>query len=194
MDSFYLIAGLGNPGREYDNSRHNVGFSVIDRLIDRYDISGPVKFGRSLIGKGRIGDHKVIVMKPMTYMNLSGEAVREGIDYYRIDHHDHLIVVSDDIDLPEGHLRIRRKGSAGGHNGLKNIILHMGDDEFIRVRVGVGAKPSKDADLADYVLGHFSKEDDKIMDEARDRAVSAIACILDEGPDAAMCRFNGNGN
>ena len=138
MDEYYIIAGLGNPGRKYDGSRHNAGFDVIDELVDRFRISGPIRFGRSMIGKGVIGGKKVILVKPLTYMNLSGEAVREIVSYYKIDPADHLIVISDDIDLPVGHLRIRKKGSAGGHNGLKNIILHLGDDEFTRIRIGVG--------------------------------------------------------
>ena len=141
MDEYYIIAGLGNPGRKYDGSRHNAGFDVIDELVDRFRISGPIRFGRSMIGKGVIGGKKVILVKPLTYMNLSGEAVREIVSYYKIDPADHLIVISDDIDLPVGHLRIRKKGSAGGHNGLKNIILHLGDDEFTRIRIGVGGKP-----------------------------------------------------
>lgn len=187
---FYLIVGLGNPGREYEGTRHNVGFEVLDDLIDTYHIDGPTKFGKSLIGKGRIGEQKVILMKPQTYMNLSGEAVREGIDFWKIDHTNHLIVISDDIDLPEGKLRIREKGSAGGHNGLKNIILHLGDGNFTRIRVGVGAKPSPDADLAGYVLGHPAGEDRKILEEAKKRAAEAAACILTEGVQKAMCRYN----
>ena len=139
MEEFWLIAGLGNYGREYDGTRHNVGFETLDRLLSDYNMSCDERFGKSLIAKGRIGDHRVILMKPQTYMNLSGEAVREGIDYYRIDPETHLIVISDDIDLPVGKLRLRKKGSAGGHNGLKNIVLHLGTDAFQRVRVGIGA-------------------------------------------------------
>jgi PTH1 family peptidyl-tRNA hydrolase len=191
MDTeWYLIVGLGNPGQQYAGTRHNVGFDVIDRLIDEYGIDGPTKFGKSLTGKGRIGDHRVILMKPLTYMNLSGEAVREGIDYYKIDHRTHLIVISDDIDLAEGRLRLRQKGSAGGHNGLKNIIQHLGDGEFNRIRVGVGAKPSPDANLADYVLGHPTGEDRKILEDAKDRAAKAVRAILDDGIAAAMNRYN----
>ena len=129
MDSYYIIAGLGNPGLKYDGTRHNVGFKVIDELADRFHIDRPVRFGKSMIGKGTIGGEKVILVKPLTYMNLSGEAVREICSYYKADPADHLIVISDDVDLPVGHLRIRKKGSAGGHNGLKNIILHLGTDE-----------------------------------------------------------------
>ena len=190
MDEYYIIAGLGNPGRKYDGSRHNAGFDVIDELVDRFRISGPVRFGRSMIGKGVISGKKVILMKPLTYMNLSGEAVREVVSYYKIDPADHLIVISDDIDLPVGHLRIRKKGSAGGHNGLKNIILHLGDNEFTRIRIGVGGKPDPDADLANHVLGHFSGEEKTIMEEACKKAADAVACILDEGPDRAMNLYN----
>lgn len=190
MDTYYVIAGLGNPGRKYDGSRHNVGFCVIDELIDRYTISGPVHFGRSMIGKGTIGGQKVILMKPLTYMNLSGEAVREVCSYFKVDHHSHLIVISDDIDLPVGHLRIRRKGSAGGHNGLKNIIQHLGDNEFTRIRIGVGGKPDPSADLANHVLGHFSGDDRVIMEETYKKAADAVVCALEDGPDRAMNLFN----
>ena len=190
MDEYYIIAGLGNPGRKYDGSRHNAGFDVIDELVDRFRISGPIRFGRSMIGKGVIGGKKVILVKPLTYMNLSGEAVREIVSYYKIDPADHLIVISDDIDLPVGHLRIRKKGSAGGHNGLKNIILHLGDDEFTRIRIGVGGKPDPDADLANHVLGHFTGEERAVMEEARKKAADAVECILGEGPDRAMNLYN----
>ena len=191
MDSnWYLIVGLGNPGKEYDGSRHNVGFEVADLLIDEFHIDGPTRFKKSLIGKGQIGDAKVVVMKPMTYMNLSGEAVREGLDYYKIDPATHLIVISDDIDLEPGHLRLRQKGSAGGHNGLKNIMQHVGDGNFIRVRIGVGAKPNPQYNLADHVLGHPKGEDKEKIDEAKERAVRAIQAILEEGIQKAMNHYN----
>ncbi len=191
MDDFTLIVGLGNPGEKYHGTRHNVGFAVIDRLVTDYNADGPRRFGRSLTGRARIGDAKVILMKPMTYMNLSGEAVREGVDFYKIDHTARLIVISDDINLPAGRLRIRVKGSAGGHNGLKSIISHLGDDTFIRVRVGVGAKPSQDADLADYVLGRPAGEDRELLEEAVIRAAKAVACIVEEGAQSAMNQYNG---
>ncbi len=192
MDSYYVIAGLGNPGKKYEGSRHNVGFDVIDVLADEYHIDNPTRFGKSFVAKGRIGAEKVILMKPLTYMNLSGEAIREVVDYYKVDTTDHLVVISDDIDLEVGKLRIRKKGSAGGHNGLKNIIQHLGNNEFTRIRVGVGSKPNPDYDLADFVLGHFSGEDKKIMDEAKENAAKAVACIVNEGPDRAMNLFNTN--
>ena len=190
MDSFFIIAGLGNPGRKYDGSRHNVGFDVIDELVDRYHIGGPERFGKSMIGKGRIGDRKVILVKPLTYMNLSGEAIQEIVHFYKVDPREALLVISDDIDLEAGRIRIRKKGSAGGHNGLKNIVQHLGTEEFSRIRVGVGAKPDPDFDLADYVLGHFSGEEKKVMDEALAKAAEAAACAVTDGIDLAMNRYN----
>ena len=147
----YLIAGLGNPTREYDKTRHNVGFSVIDVLADKYNIDVSDRKHKALCGRGVIEGEKVLLVKPQTFMNLSGESIREAVDYYKIDPED-IIVIYDDISLDPGQLRIRLKGSAGGHNGLKNIIKMLGHDTFIRVRMGVGEKP-KNYDLADYVLG-----------------------------------------
>ena len=190
MDAFFIIVGLGNPGRKYDGSRHNVGFDVIDELVDRYHIGGPERFGKSLIGKGRIGDRRVILVKPLTYMNLSGEAVQEIVHYYKVDPAEDLLVISDDIDLEAGRLRIRKKGSAGGHNGLKNIVQHLGTEDFARIRVGVGGKPDPGFDLADYVLGHFSGEEKKVMDDAVAKAAEAAACAVTDGIDLAMNRYN----
>ena len=190
MDQYYVIAGLGNPGTKYEGSRHNVGFAVIDALVDRYRLYDAERFGKCLMARGRIEGKKVILMKPMTYMNLSGEAIRQVADFYKIDVEDHLLVISDDIDLETGRLRIRKKGSAGGHNGLKNIISHLGTDAFTRIRVGVGAKPHPDYDLADFVLGHFTAEERKIMEEAENKAADAAVCFLTDGPDLAMNRFN----
>jgi PTH1 family peptidyl-tRNA hydrolase len=188
--NMFIIAGLGNPGREYDGTRHNIGFDVIDVLREKYGLDTGIRFGKSVITKGIIEGQKVLLMKPLTYMNLSGVAVREVVDYYKEDPTENLIVISDDIDLPEGSLRIRKKGSGGGHNGLKNIVLNLGTDEFKRVRVGVGAKPDPDYDLADYVLGHPKGEDRKIMDEAEENAAAAVVTIMNEGADAAMNKFN----
>lgn len=190
MDPFFIIVGLGNPGRKYDGTRHNVGFDVIDELVDRFHIGGPEKFGKSMIGKGRIGDRKVILVKPMTYMNLSGEAVQEIVHYFKTDPEQDLVIISDDIDLQVGQLRIRKKGSAGGHNGLKNIVQHLGSGNFARIRVGVGGKPDPDFALMDYVLGHFSGDDKKVMEEAVSKAADAVACMVTEGADLAMNRFN----
>ena len=190
MEGFFVIAGLGNPGRKYDGSRHNVGFDVIDELVDRYHINNPEHFGKCLMAKGFIEGHKVILMKPLTYMNLSGEAVRQVCDYYRVDVEEQLLVISDDIDLEIGQLRMRKKGSAGGHNGLKNIIQHLGTDAFCRIRIGVGGKPNPDYDLADFVLGHFNKEDREIIEAAEQKAADAAVCMVTDGPDLAMNRYN----
>ncbi|MBE5998088.1 MAG: aminoacyl-tRNA hydrolase [Sarcina sp.] len=190
MEPYFIIVGLGNPGRKYDGSRHNVGFDVIDELVDRFHVGGPDRFGKSMIGKGRIGDRKVILVKPLTYMNLSGETVQEIVHYYKADPALDLVVISDDIDLEAGRLRLRKKGSAGGHNGLKNIVQHLGTTDFPRIRVGVGAKPDPDYDLADYVLGHFSAQEKKIMEEAVSKAADAVACIVTDGVDLAMNRYN----
>jgi len=186
----FLIVGLGNPGKDYANTRHNIGFDVIDKLAEAENIGVLEKKHKALFGKGYIGGQKVILAKPQTYMNLSGESIRELIDYYKIDEKEELIVISDDISLEPGQLRVRKKGSAGGHNGLKNIIQHLGHDTFARVRMGVGEKP-KGYDLADYVLGHFSKDEQKVMEEAVKSATDAIRTIIMEDIDAAMNRFNG---
>ena len=185
----YIIVGLGNPGREYQNTRHNIGFDVIDTLADRNHIVMGEKKHKAVIGKGFVAGQKAVLVKPQTYMNLSGESVRDVIDFYKIDEKEELIVVSDDISLDVGQIRIRKKGSAGGHNGLKNIIQHLGHDEFQRVKMGVGEKP-QGRDLADYVLGHFSKEERSIMDESSGRAAEAIEVMITEGPDKAMNLFN----
>ena len=186
----FLIAGLGNPGREYANTRHNVGFDVIDKLAEQENIRILEKKHKAVIGKGVIEGCKVILAKPQTYMNLSGESIRELADYYKIDAKSELIVISDDISLPPGQLRIRKKGSAGGHNGLKNIIALLGHDEFQRIRLGVGEKP-QGYDLADYVLGHFDAKERKLEDEAVSEAADAIRVILTKGIEAAMNQFNG---
>lgn len=186
----YLIVGLGNPGREYQNTRHNIGYDVIDRLAEAENISVLEKKHKAVIGKGLVTGEKCVLAKPVTYMNLSGESVRELVDYYKADETAQLIVICDDISLDVGQIRVRKKGSAGGHNGLKNIIAHLGHDSFIRVKMGVGEKPGG-WDLADYVLGHFSGEERKVMNEACDRAADAIRTILSDGADAAMNRFNG---
>lgn len=186
----YIIVGLGNFGKEYVNTRHNIGFDVIDKLAEQENISVLEKKHRAVIGKGIVAGQKCILAKPLTFMNLSGECVRELLDYYKADETSELIVISDDISLDVGQLRIRKKGSAGGHNGLKNIIAHLGHDSFIRIKVGVGEKP-KNWDLADYVLGRFSAPERKMMDEATERAADAIRTIILQDADAAMNQFNG---
>lgn len=185
----YIIVGLGNPTREYQNTRHNIGFDVIDMIADKYNISVMEKKHKAMIGKGIFEGEKVILAKPLTYMNLSGESIRELVDYYKIDEQEELIVIYDDISLDVGQLRIRKKGSAGGHNGIKSIIQHLGGDVFKRIKVGVGEKP-KGYDLADYVLGHFSKEERKIINESAERAIDAIKVMMDEGVEAAMNLYN----
>lgn len=185
----YIIVGLGNPGRDYVNTRHNIGFDVIDRLAEEENIGVLEKKHKAIIGKGYVAGAKCILAKPQTFMNLSGESVRELIDYYKVDETCELIVISDDISLEPGQLRIRKKGSAGGHNGLKNIIARIGHDNFIRVKMGVGEKP-RGYDLADYVLGHFSTGERKRMEDAAGRAADAIRMIITRDADAAMNEYN----
>lgn len=185
----YIIVGLGNPDRQYQNTRHNIGFDVIDVIASKNSITVGERKHKALIGKGFVGGQKVVLVKPQTYMNLSGESVREVIDFYKIDEKSELIVISDDVSLDVGQIRIRKKGSAGGHNGLKNIILHLGHDEFQRVKMGVGEKP-EGYDLVDYVLGHFPKEEREIMDESAKHAADAIEVMITDGADAAMNLYN----
>lgn len=185
----YLIVGLGNPGREYENTRHNAGYMVVDALAEKCGMDVLEKKHKALIGKGIVAGQKCVLMKPLTYMNLSGESVIDACHYYKIDPTMELIVISDDISLDVGKLRIRKKGSAGGHNGLKNIIAHFGNDTFMRLKVGVGNKPPR-MDLADYVLGHFTEDERELMREAAKRGAQAIEAILTEGPDKAMNLFN----
>ena len=185
----YLIAGLGNPGRKYEKTKHNVGFEVIDELIERYHVPYGGLDRKALYGKTVIGGQKCILIKPMTYMNLSGEAVRAYLDYYRMNPETDLIVIYDDIDLDPGQLRIRKKGSAGGHNGMKNIIAMTGTDAFARIRVGTGAKP-ENWDLADYVLAPFGKDERKAVDEAEKNAADAVEQIVQGDMDRAMNLFN----
>lgn len=185
----FIIAGLGNPGKEYENTRHNIGYSALDVIAAGYGIDVSEKKFKSLVGKGVIEGNRVLLMKPLTYMNLSGEAVREACDYFKIDSETELIVLYDDISLPVGQLRIRPKGSAGGHNGIKNIISHLGSEVFLRIKVGVGEKPSR-MDLADYVLGHFSEEDAALEKEAYEKVSEAILLLMDGKIEEAMNRFN----
>ena len=185
----FIIAGLGNPTKEYEGTRHNAGFDVIDRLSEKYNIAVDVKKHCAFIGKGMIAGQKVILAKPQTYMNLSGESIRSLLDYYKVDEEHELLVIYDDISLGVGQLRIRAKGSAGGHNGIKNIIAHLGGQVFPRIKVGVGEKPPK-YDLADYVLGHFSKAEKVLMDEGYDNAVRAVEMIVSGDIEGAMNEFN----
>ena len=186
----FLIVGLGNPGKQYENTRHNVGFDAIDALIDEYRIPSAGTQHKAMYGKGVINGQKVILAKPLTYMNLSGEAVRALVDYYKIDPEEELLVIYDDISLEPGNIRIRKKGSAGGHNGIKSIIAHLGTQNFQRVKVGVGEKP-KNWDLADHVLGKFSNEDRGLVDDALERVIKATAMIVTGDIDGAMNEYNG---
>ena len=185
----FIIAGLGNPDRQYEGTRHNAGFEVIDRIAEKYNIEVNMKKHRALIGKGILEGQKVILAKPQTYMNLSGESILSLTDYYKIDPERELLVIYDDVSLDVGQLRIRAKGSAGGHNGIKNIIAHLGTQVFPRIKVGVGEKP-KGYDLADYVLGHFSRVEREQMDEGYDRAVRAVELIMSGRIDEAMNEYN----
>lgn len=188
--NMYVIAGLGNPKKEYDNTRHNIGFSVIDMLADKTGISVNTAKHKGLLGAGYLNGQKIILVKPLTYMNLSGECIREVLDYYKVDGSTNLIVIHDDISLEPGIIRVRKKGSAGGHNGLKNIIQHLGKDQFVRIKVGVGEKPAG-YDLADYVLGHFDREEQVLMKQVSEEVCEAVQMILEKGPDAAMNVYNG---
>lgn len=185
----YIIVGLGNPGSKFTNTRHNIGFDVIDALADVAGISVIERKHKAIVGKGVLDGQRVILVKPQTYMNLSGESVRDVIDYYKVDETQELIVISDDTSLDVGNIRVRKKGSAGGHNGLKNIIAHLGHDTFMRVKMGVGEKP-KGYDLADYVLGHFTGDERKVMDEAAKSAIEAIRMMMGGEIDRAMNQFN----
>ena len=185
----WLVVGLGNPGAKYEHTRHNMGFLTMDLLAEKLNVKlNKVKF-KSAYNIVRFGGQKCLVMKPQTYMNLSGESIRSLVEYYKIDPEEELLVIYDDISLEVGQLRIRRKGSAGGHNGIKNIIANLGSSVFPRIKVGVGEKP-KGYDLADYVLGKFSKEDRVLMEEGYDLACEASALILQGAIDQAMNEYN----
>lgn len=185
----YLVVGLGNPGKQYEATRHNMGFDTIDVLVERHKIpQGGVKFN-AMYGSGFIGGEKVIFMKPLSFMNLSGGPVQEMAAYFKINPERELIIIQDDIDLEPGQLRIRKQGSAGGHNGIKDIIRQLGTEKFLRIKVGVGAKP-KGWDLADHVLGRFSTEDRKLVDEAIEKAAKAVDIMISQGADAAMNEYN----
>ena len=185
----YLIVGLGNPGKQYEATRHNMGFDAIDYLIEKYNIpQAGVKFN-AMYGKGVIGGEKVILMKPLSFMNLSGGPVQEMANYFKIDPETEMVVIYDDIDLEPGQIRIRKQGSAGGHNGIKDIIRRLGTEKFLRIKVGVGAKP-KGWDLADHVLSRFADSDRRLVDEAIENAGDAVEKILSQGPDAAMNEYN----
>ena len=186
----WLLVCLGNPGDQYENTRHNAGFMVADELAERHNIPVQRLKFRALTNTVTIGDEKVLLMKPVTYMNLSGEAVHEAAAFYKIPP-ERVLVISDEVSLAPGKLRVRRSGSAGGHNGLKNIIAHLGTDQFPRIRVGVGQKPHPDYDMADWVLGKFQGEDKKAVEAAVKKAADAAECLIREGVDKAMNQYNG---
>ena len=185
----WLIVGLGNPGQKYEHTRHNMGFLTMDLLAEQLNVKlNKVKF-KSAYNIVRFAGQKCLVMKPQTYMNLSGESVGEAARFYKIPA-DHVVVISDDISLPVGKLRIRTGGSAGGHNGLKNIIQHLGTDQFPRIKVGVGAPGQAGYDVVDWVIGRPLGEDQKVLMEALDRAGDAAEVLISQGSDRAMNRFN----
>ena len=182
------IIGLGNPGMKYAGTRHNIGFDAVTAIADKYNLSINNKKFKGVYADGHIAGEKVLLVQPQTFMNLSGECVREVADFYKLNP-DEIIIICDDINLDVGRLRIRKKGSAGGHNGLKNIIAHLGTEEFPRIRVGVGEK-TKGWDLADYVLARFDKDSEPVIREALANVVGAVETWISEGIDAAMNRFN----
>ena len=185
----YIIAGLGNPTKTYEGTRHNIGFDMIDAIADKYNIDVTTKKHKALTGKGRIDGVPVILAKPQTYMNLSGESIRDIADFYKIPA-ENIIIIYDDISLEVGQLRIRKKGSAGGHNGIKNIIAHLGTEVFPRIKVGVGEKP-KGWDLADYVLSKYSKAERECLRDAQQDVVGAAALMVHDDVDGAMNQYNG---
>ena len=185
----YMIVGLGNPGREYESTRHNVGFLALDRLCETFSAeTKKVKF-KSLVGECRIGDSRVLLLRPQTYMNNSGQAVQEAMAFYKLSPSQTLIMF-DDISLPPGKIRVRRSCSDGGHNGMKTILYLSGSNAFPRVKIGVGGKPHPDYDLKDWVLGSFSREDAPLMKTAVENAADAAVCFVREGIDSAMNKFS----
>ena len=185
---FYCIVGLGNPGRQYEETKHNVGFKVIDKLAEKYDIKVDKFKNKAFVGDGTIRNKRVLLVKPQTYMILCGESVREIVNFYKIPQ-ERFVVIFDDTSLPCGSVRIREKGSHGGHNGIRNIIDQMGTDQFYRIKVGIGEKPSG-WDLADYVLGKFNEDDLPAMDEGMDKAVKGVELMLSRGIAEAANRVN----
>lgn len=185
----YIIAGLGNPGKKYEKTGHNAGFDVIDELAEQYNISIDEKKQNALCGKGIIAGQKVVLVKPQTFMNLSGDSIAGFLNYYKMNAASQLVVVFDDISLAPGRIRIRKKGSAGGHNGIKNIIARIGTQEFARVKIGVGEKPSG-WDLADHVLGKMDRTDREAMESVFQDAVHAVELIVQGKIEQAMNDYN----
>ena len=185
----WLVVFLGNPGVRYNGTRHNVGFMTADMIERTKNVQiNRLKY-KALTAQCTLGGQQVLLMKPQTFMNLSGEAVQPAAQFYKIPP-EHILVVSDDVSMPTGKLRVRTKGSAGGHNGLKNIIAHLGTDKFPRIKIGVGAPPHPEYDMADWVLGSFKNQDADLIQEAVARAASAIEVYIAEGPERAMNQYN----
>ncbi len=185
----YMIVGLGNPGKQYETTRHNAGFICLDLLSEKYNIKvNKLKF-KSLMGDGRINGKRCLFLKPQTFMNLSGEAVRDAAEFYKIPP-ENIIVICDDISLEPGKMRIRRKGSDGGQRGMRNIIFHLKSDNFPRIKVGVGAKPNPEYDLADWVISHFTKDEAKLIKEVADKVIGAVEYMVDGKIDKAMSDYN----
>lgn len=185
----FLIVGLGNPDKKYEHTRHNIGFDVIDAMAEKYNIEIKDAKHKALCGSGVIEGMKVMLAKPLTYMNLSGDSIAEIMNYYKMDPESEMIVIYDDISLKPGNIRVRKKGSAGGHNGIKSIIARCGTQNFMRIKVGVGEKP-KDWDLADHVLGRMSEEDRGHAEDAIKDAIEAAVLIMRDEVDQAMNQFN----
>lgn len=185
----YLIVGLGNPGQEYENTRHNAGFAVIDKICEKFGCNMQKHKHKALIGECRMADKRVLLAKPQTFMNLSGESVREISAFYKIPP-EKTVIIFDDISLPVGKIRIRRNGSDGGHNGMKNIILLSGSNAFPRIKVGVGAKPHPNYDLKDWVLSRFSSQEAPLISDAAKKAANAAECIATESVDIAMNKYS----
>lgn len=185
----YIVVGLGNPGREYETTRHNAGFLALDTISAKYGFKvDRLKF-KSLCGDFMIKNKRVLFMKPTTFMNLSGEAVREAMQFYKIPI-ENVIIIYDDVSLDVGKMRIRRKGTDGGHNGIKSIIYQTAKDTFPRIKIGVGQKPHADYDLADWVLGKFTKDEQKILASVFDKACDALELLIDSKIDEAMGKYN----
>ena len=188
-----LIVGLGNPGKKYEHMRHNAGYQAIDRLADRYGLSFTTKKFEGLNAKGQIDGHRVVLIKPLTFMNDSGRCVRKYVQFYKTDTAHDLVVLYDDIDLEVGSLRVRAQGSAGSHNGMKSIVQNLKSQEFARVRIGIGAPPAQ-TDLVDWVLGKIPKSDEGPLDEVYDHICDVMPVILDGDMQEAMNRYNRRGS
>lgn len=184
----YVIVGLGNPGRKYAQTRHNMGFITVDHLAEKMNVKiNKLKF-KALVGEMRLSGHKVLLVKPQTFMNLSGESLREVVNFYKVDH-DKLLLIYDDLDIETGSIRIRKKGSAGTHNGMRSVIRQLGFDDFPRIRIGIGSNGR--TDIIDYVTGGFTGEEAGPLEKAVEQACSAVECYIEEGIEKAMNRYNG---